>query len=316
MELSMKLRFLAAFGLVAASWSLSAAATSYSAVCNGCTAAQTLALVQGSAYGDHFVYDMLNRTITHYSVQKGKDIDHQVITKVAITPSVQTQFNWVQQLFDVTQTLDVELTYDDSAATKAASLNTLHTSAVISVPLVAAESTSAGAQLSAFDLINTPANQLAALNRGMSSQTYWDNANLAIRTALATFTSHFVATQAIYPVPVNISVTFIFGDLSTAKFTWNVNTNQWDYVPGASRDSQGNPIPENPDQAVGAANRQNYVFPDTAGGVSAAYRQAQNFTNIGLPVGVPVFRSGSNWTVACVRVGGTDGTVSCTVVPI
>lgn len=311
----MKLKFLAALGLVAASWSLSAAATSYSVVCNGCTTAQTLAVVQGSAYGDHFVYDMLNRKITHYSVLQGKDIDHQAITNVPITSAVQTQFNTVQQLFDVSGTLDIELAYSDTTATKAASVNTLHTAAVVSVPLVAAESTAAGASLSAFDVINTPANQTAAIN-AMKSQSAWANASLVLRTALASFTSHFAVTQTLYPVPTTISVTLKFNDETTCKVTWNVDTDQWEYVPGSSRDSVGNPIPENPDQAVGgAANRQNYVFADTPNGVSSALSQWQNFKNIGLPVGVPVFDEGSTWTVACVRVGGLGGSVTCTVIP-
>ncbi len=48
---------------------------------------------------------------------------------------------------------------------------------------------------------------------------------------------------------------------------------------------------------------------------NAALRQSRNFRDIGLPVGVPVFRNGSTWTVACVRVGGINGTVNCTSTP-
>lgn len=315
----MKMRFLAAISLVTAFWSLSAAATSHSVVCNGCTSIQTRQLVQGSPTGDYFVYDMLNRKITHYGIT-GFDIDHQIITNVTITPAVQTQFNWVQQLFDVTGTLDIEIPYSNSTATKVASVNTLHASAMYSPPSVVVKTaTPLGAPASAFDLINTPANQAAAI-AAMQSQHPWGNASLVIQTALASFTSHFTVAQAIYPVPTIITVTFTFSDASTSQITWNVNANRWDYVPGSSRDAVGNPIPENPDQAVGgAANRQNYVFPNTPDGVSAALSQSQNFSNIGLPVGEPVFRSGSNWGVACVRVGGPTAdtaSVSCTATPL
>lgn len=170
--------------------------------------------------------------------------------------------------------------------------------------------------MSAFDLINTPANQQAAIN-AMQNQSGWlSSIPSPLQAALATFVSHFSITQALYPVPVFIRVTLQFLDGSSSRVVWNVATNQWEYMKGSSRDASGNPIPENPDQAAGgSANYQNYVFKSTPDGVNAALRQAQNFRNIGLPVGVPVFRNGSNWTVACVRVGGPSGTVSCTASP-
>jgi hypothetical protein len=170
--------------------------------------------------------------------------------------------------------------------------------------------------MSAFDLINTPANQQAAID-AMESQSGWlSSVPSPLQGALATFTSHFIVTQTLYPVPVIIRVTLQFPDGSSSRVVWSIITNRWQYERGGSRDALGNPIPENPDQAAGgSANYQNYVFRSTPNGVNAALRQTQNFRSIGLPVGAPVFRNGSNWTVACVRVGGINGTVNCTATP-
>lgn len=313
----MKKLILAAMTLIAASSSFGAQAVSRSIVCNGCSPQQTLDRVRGSAYGDWYVHDMLNRRITHYSIMKGMDIDRQVIKDVPITPAVQQQFNWIQELYDTTQTLNIQLRFNASGAIKTASVNTLHIANTRNAPLVAFEATAAGASMSAFDLINTPANQRTAINYMISKpKTEWMDYGLPLQTALATFTSRFAITQAIYPGPVIIQVTMEFNDGSTSKATWNINSNQWEYTLGSSLDAVGNPIPENPSQAVGVNERQNYVYPNTPDGVNAALRAAHNFRNIGLPVNTPVFRSGSNWIVACVRVGGPAGSVSCTGTPM
>jgi hypothetical protein len=312
----MKTRLISTVGLVAALWSLDTAATSRSVVCNGCSPDQTYQLVEGAAAGDYFVYDMLNRKVTHYGIVKGMDIDRQVIKNIPNTPSVQTQFDWVQRLFDVTSTLKVELSYDNFAVKKVATINVLHTSNVYSNPLANQRATPIGGTLTAFDLVNTPANQEAAV-AAMRTQHPWANAELSIQTALASFTSHFTVSQAIYPIPVVIQVTFKFPDGSTSRIVWNVDANGWDYVSGSGRDAVGNPIPENPYQAAGGdANRQNYLFPGTPDGVGAAMSQWQNLNNIGLHIGVPEFRSGSNWGFACVRVGGKDGKANCTRMPM
>jgi hypothetical protein len=124
-------------------------------------------------------------------------------------------------------------------------------------------------------------------------------------------------TQALYPVPTIISQTLTFADGSSIVIHWDVDANQWVVTPGSAKDGIGNPIPENPDQAAGgAAGRQNYSWPATNDGIGAASRASQNFGNIGLPVGVPVFRAGGTWTVACVRVGGAGGSVSCQGSPL
>jgi hypothetical protein len=107
----MKKLILAAAVIVTASSSFIAKAESYSVVCNGCSSQQTLEKVQGRAYGDWYVHDMLNRKITHYSISRGADTNSQVIRNVPITSAVQQQFDQVQALYDTTQTLNIELSY-------------------------------------------------------------------------------------------------------------------------------------------------------------------------------------------------------------
>jgi hypothetical protein len=310
----MKKTLLSLVGLLAAIWSMSSAATSYSTVCNGCTQAQTRQLVQGSRQGDYFVHDMLNRTITHWSII-GTNPDTAKITLIAITPAVQDQFNWVLKFYDGFGTLNYGWDTDVSSAVTQVSVNTLHTANKLITPIVAAGS-APGSPASAFDTINTPVNQNAAIAAATKWST-WGGASMNSVALLASFTSHFTATQVLYPVPVIISQTLHFLDGSTIAIHWDVDANKWVYTTGSAKDAIGNPIPENPDQAVGGqANRRNYVWPATNEGVGAASRASQNFGNIGLRVGVPVFRAGGTWTVACVRVGGITGTVSCTGSPL
>lgn len=309
----MKKVFLATAALLAATWSMSSAATSYSLVCNGCTQQQTRLMVQGSAQGDYFVHDMLNRQITHWSVT-GTDPDTAHMALVAITPAVQTEFNWVLQLWDSVGTLDPIWTTVASGAVTQATVNVLHTSTRVNTALVG-EGSPAGSPMSAYDTINTPSNQEAAIAAATGYST-WGSAAQNLKAALASFTSHFVGTQIIYPVPVIITQIIELGDGSTISVHWDPNNNIWVYNPGSARDSSGNPIPENASQASGgAAQRANYVWQATAGGINDAMRASQNFSNIGLGVGAPVFRAGGSWSVACIRVGGPDGTVSCTATP-
>lgn len=292
-----------------------AMAASYSYVCNACTTAQTREMVQGSRTGNYFVYDMTNRRITQWIVGTGRDIDHLPITPVAISPAVQNQFNYVQSLFDVAHKLDIDLSFIMPSMPKVTSISAIRDTTTYNAT-TSAFATGTDNRMSAFDLINTPANQQAAIN-AMQNQAGWlSSAPSPLQTALATFVSHFRVTQLIYPVPVVIRVTLQFPDGSTSRVVWNIDTNQWEYARGASRDAVGNPIPENQDQAVGGtANNQRYIFRSNPEGVNAALRQSQNFDNIGLRVGIPVFRNGSTWTVACVRVGGVNGTVNCTSSP-
>ncbi|MEO8778800.1 MAG: hypothetical protein ABI389_09020 [Rhodanobacter sp.] len=254
---------------------------------------------------------MINRDVTHFLITGNGD--NQVMRVIPNTASVVTQFNWVQQLYDVTGTLDIELEWNDSAAQKATSKNALHTSAVYLPNLkVSLTETAAHTPLSAFDLVNTPANQNAAI-QAMTKQGFWANPITAVKNALATFTSHFTLTQALYPIPVTIRTTLELANGSTCQIIWDVNTNRYDYVLGSGKDSKGNSIPENPDQAAGGAiGRENYIFSNSINGIDAATRAWQNFNDIGSPVSAPEFRSGSEWEVACVRTGGPSGPVTCT----
>ncbi|WP_199100651.1 hypothetical protein [Dyella sp. ASV21] len=312
----MKNPFFLVIIIVGLAWSFAAGATSYSQVCNGCTPQQTGQLLAGGGMppGDWYILDMVNRRITHYSVVASPvDVDKEHVSLVPITAPVQNDFNHIQALWDVTQTLDIQLSWQSSAKKVAASSQLRR----VEHPLaLASTGTPVGSDLSAFDLINTPANQAAALNQMMSAAGKWGAASLQLSAALSTFASYSSVTQAIFPRQVNIQVTVKFTDGSTSTFEFNTDQGEWQYKKGASKDAVGNPIPENPDQAVGGSNNnQRYVFPNTPGGVDAAYRQSQNFNNIGLPVGVPVFREGGTWIVACVRTGPSDAqTTTCTVV--
>lgn len=299
--------------MLSATWSMSSAAASYALVCNACTQQQTRQMVQGSAQGDYFVYDMLNRQITHWSIT-GSDPDTARLTLVPITTDVQTYYSYVQQLYDGAGTLDPIWVTNASAAVVQASANTLHTSTKVMTPFVAAGSVP-GSPVSAFDTINTPVNQNAAIAAATSWGT-WGQAGQNLEAIVATFASHFTPGQLLVPIPVIISQELTFSDGSTIVIHFDVTDYHWHYTIGSAKDSTGNPIPENPDQAAGGTiGRQNYVWPSSPNGINDALRASQNFNNIGLPVGTPVFRAGGTWTVSCVRVGGPDSPVSCTATP-
>lgn len=312
-ELKLKKALLAAAALLAATWSMSSAATSFALVCNGCTQQETRQMVQGSEQGDYFVYDMLNRKITHWSVT-GTDPDSAHLANVPITASVQNYYSYVQQLYDSTGTLNPFWVTNASAAVVQASANVLHTSTKVMAPLAAAGS-APGSPLSAYDTINTPVNQNAAIAAATGWGT-WGQAGSNLEAGVAAFASHFTPGQILIPMPVIISQQLTLADGSSIVIHFDVNDFHWHYTTGSAKDSTGNPIPENPDQAAGgSAQRQNYIWSSTPNGINDALRATQNFLNLGLDVGTPVFRAGGTWTVACVRVGGPDGSVSCTGTP-
>jgi hypothetical protein len=121
----MKKMSLVAAGSMAALWAINASAASYSYICNACTTAQTREMVQGSRTGDYFVHDMINRKVTHWAVGTGKDIDRLPITQVAITPAAQDQFNYVQALFDVARTLNIDLVFTMPPISKVTAISSI-----------------------------------------------------------------------------------------------------------------------------------------------------------------------------------------------
>jgi len=265
-----------------------------------------------AAAGDYFVFDMVNQRLTHWSIVGTPDSQH--MTLVANSSQVTTQFNQVQQLYNATKTLNFSAVYNVSNAVTATVANPLHTAAVYSTPKQIMAATGPGMPESAFDLVNTPANQSAALT-AYGTETFKAFGSYT-EGWLATFTTYFTGVQALFPLPVIIDLTLQFSDGSTATWTWDPANERYVYVPGSGKDAIGNPIPESPAQVVGSTDRLNYIFPNTAAGTDALVRQLQNFNNIGVPAGAPVTTSTTGWGEACVRVGGPSGTVSCTPYPL
>lgn len=176
-------------GGVALCLTSNAFAASQSYVCNACTTAQARETVQGSRTGSYFVYDMTNRRVTQWVVGAGRDIDHLPIKAIAISPAVQDQFNYVQSLYDVSGTLDINLRFAMPPIPKATSFSALRGDTTHE-PAISAYLTGADNRMSAFDLINTPANQQAAIN-AMRNQSGWlSSVPTKLQTALATFVSH------------------------------------------------------------------------------------------------------------------------------
>ena len=106
--------------------------------------------------------------------------------------------------------------------------------------------------------------------------------------------------------PITITVTVQFQDLSQSDFHWDSVSGGWIYTPGSSKDSSGNPIPENEAAASGmpAASAQKYVFPGNVYGMLDGFNQIENLNRLGIPINKPTVKSGYSWMVACTFLDG------------
>lgn len=123
--------------------------------------------------------------------------------------------------------------------------------------------------IDAFDVVSTPVyrDQVASNINGIAISGFKNIPNslqLAIVRVL-----NYAGIGKIISSPITITVTVQFQDLSQSDFHWDSVSGGWIYMPGSSKDSSGNPIPENEAAAPGmpAASAQKYVFPGNVYGM-------------------------------------------------
>lgn len=98
-------------------------------------------------------------------------------------------------------------------------------------------------------------------------QNYIDNKLISIAQKFATFMNAYNPFAGFNPDAILITIQVRFQDGSYAVYTYNNRLKQWDRVPGMSRDSNNNVIPETPEDVYGSGTRTyHFSGPQGTGG--------------------------------------------------
>jgi len=279
-----------------------AKATVTATVCNGCgpAALRQEALDEGD--GDHYLYDFVNRKLTHYSIagqtpQVAFPGGHSsqlstYVTIVPIDPSTQAVFNATQNVYDV----DGGSMY--LIATNQAGIN-IPTQSSARVMNRSSSTVSGMRSMTAFDMVQVPVYRQMAIN-DIAKPSEAQNWPVAVRVNVG---SLFNALNLIplVKVPLVIQVVLHFPDGSTSIVEWDYTSEKFVYVKGSSKDTVGNPIPENLSEVTNGGSTT-YVFPASIAGLEAGSQQIINLQKMGINIPTTVY--GSSWVLACSNISG------------
>lgn len=291
-------------------------ATQSAFICNACSVTEVHREALDWGNGDLYYFDMIARKVTHLRVSGvgNNRISSQItatplagptIATIAITAAEQSEFNATQAIYDVNGSLNVggKSQVSIQLVVKAA---VVHESAVFN--FAPQPNSNSNGTMNAFDIINTPANQNAAINKATDPSTFGGFIE-SQRVILSNFVNNAAVIQKIMPNPTTIISQIVFPDGSLFLMSYDYNLRNFAYLPGSAKDSYGNSIPDNAIAAAGGVNStRNYPYPGSADGVLVGTEMLGTLRGVGAVVGAVDIHG--DFVIACVNAGGVT---TCTV---
>lgn len=317
----------------------SAEATTTSSLCNvgddaDCGLGLRITRARELGEGEHYFWDFKNAALYHMRVTGSggtvplnapavdyvqlatspeltvSSIAQPKVSVVTLTANEQQMLSAAMDVYNqngkstqIIHTFNVSLNIPASSASVAARSN----------QFLATATESGTRPMTAMDAVTTPALRDQTTQAAMGvDQTgpFWFLVT-GLRTAVAALSSMVTLTYIPSPIPVLGRIEFPDGSYYMVKFDFS--SRSYVYVKGASRDSQGNPIPETRDEITGEpGGTLNYVFPNTPKGAAAGDDMINHFQNLGATVSGEKVHVG--YIVGCTSAAG--GEVRCIIRPI